>query len=251
MTTSETASQSTKRGFPIKPILILLVVGGLLFALSKSGIGEQISDLGEKVAGYGLPGLIAFVALYVVASIIFLPASVLTLAAGGAWGVVTGTIIVSIASTLAAACSFLVGRHLARDWVREKTRNMPVFKAIESAVDEEGWKMVGLTRLTPVFPFTLLNYAYGITAVKFWPYVIASWIGMLPGTILYVYLGKIAKDAVAGTESTTAGWVLKMVALLATIAVTVMITKSAKKALDGRLDAPEEADEEGGSAEAS
>ncbi len=185
---------------------------------------------------------ILFVLVYAAAAVAFVPGSLLTLAAGAIFGVVKGAALVSIASTAAAAISFLLGRFTLRNWIVKKLAHRPAFKAIDEAVGREGWKMVLLLRLSPVFPFTLLNYGLGLTSIRFWPAVLASWIGMLPGTILYVYLGSIAQ--VATGETTTAQKVLYGVGLLATLAVTIWITRIAKRALSTKLENPDDAPDE-------
>ena len=177
-----------------------------------------------------------FMLIYTGAAVAFVPGSVLTLAAGALFGIVKGVVLVSLASTTAAAISFLLGRFALRGWVEKKLGSRPAFRAIDEAVGREGWKMVLLLRLSPVFPFSLLNYALGLTRIGFWPAVLASWIGMLPGTILYVYLGSLAQ--VAGGGTTTAQKTLYGIGLLATLVVTVWITRIAKRALAGKLDSP-------------
>jgi uncharacterized membrane protein YdjX (TVP38/TMEM64 family) len=146
-----------------------------------------------------------------------------------------GSIIVSIASTVGATCAFLVGRHIARDWVSKKIQANPKFKAIDEAVAREGWKIVGLTRLSPIFPFNLLNYAYGLTRVSLRDYFFASWFGMMPATVMYVYIGslagEIAKIGGEGRSRTSAEWALYIVGLIATAAVMVYITRIARAAL--------------------
>jgi len=184
---------------------------------------ELLKQAIDWVGQLGPWGPIIFIALYIAAAVLFIPGSVLTLGAGAVFGVVWGSIYVSIASTLGATAAFLVGRYLAEGNER--------FAAIDKAVAGEGWKIVGLTRLSPVFPFTLLNYAFGLTQVKLWHYMLASWIGMMPGTIMYVYLGSLAQAATGERERTTGEWVLYGVGLLATVVVTVFVTRVAKKAL--------------------
>jgi uncharacterized membrane protein YdjX (TVP38/TMEM64 family) len=172
-----------------------------------------------------------------VATVLFLPGSILTLGAGVVFGLARGAVIVSISATLGATAAFLVGRYAARDWVAGKIAGNPKFKAIDEAVAHEGWKIVGLTRLSPVFPFNLLNYAFGLTRVSLWHYVLASWIGMMPGTVMYVYLGSVAGDlAAAGSRAsrTPAEWALYAVGLAATIGVTVYVTRLARRALARR-----------------
>lgn len=189
----------------------------------------------EWVSGLGPAGVVAFVAIYVLACVLMLPGSVLTLGAGAVFGVVKGTAIVSVAATLGATAAFLVGRYFARERVARMIEGNPRFRAIDEAVGREGWKIVGLTRLSPVFPFNLLNYAYGVTKVSLRDYVSASWIGMLPGTVMYVYLGSLAGSLATlgghGRGRTPAQWALYGVGLLATAAVTVFVTRIARNAL--------------------
>jgi len=191
-----------------------------------------IESLG--VAGYGV-----YAASYILATVFFFPGSILTIGAGLLFGVITGSILVSISSVAGAALAFLVARYLARERIEKKFGKNRKFAAIDGAIGREGWKIVLLLRLTPLLPFNLSNYLYGLTSVAFWPYVLASWIGMIPGTILYVYigsLGKTAAEAAAGGAD-TGKLALNAVAFLATIAVTVYVTKIARKALkDAQLD---------------
>jgi len=218
---------------------IVLGVAALAVAMRFLPVQEWLRRSLEWVAGLGPAGVFAFVVLYVLACVFMLPGSILTLGAGAVFGVVKGTAIVSVASTLGATASFLVGRHLARDRVARKIEGNERFRAIDEAVGREGWKIVGLTRLSPVFPFNLLNYAYGITRVRLRDYFFASWIGMFPGTVMYVYLGSLAGSIAAlgerGGGRTPAQWALYLVGLLATVAVTVIITRIASSALAKRV----------------
>ncbi len=189
----------------------------------------------DWVAGLGPVGVIAFIAIYILACVFMLPGSVLTLGAGAVFGVVKGSVIVSVSATLGATAAFLVGRYLARDAVARRIEGNERFRAIDEAVGREGWKIVGLTRLSPVFPFNLLNYAYGITKVSLRDYFLASWVGMLPGTVMYVYLGSLAGSLATlgrhGTGRTPAQWALYGVGLLATVVVTVFVTRIARAEL--------------------
>jgi uncharacterized membrane protein YdjX (TVP38/TMEM64 family) len=187
-----------------------------------------------RVEALGPWGPILFVLIYVVAAVLFVPGSPLTLGAGAVFGLPWAAVYASIASTLAATAAFLVGRHLARDWVARKMAGNGSFDAIDRAVEREGWKIVLLTRLSPVFPFNLLNYAFGLTRVKLRHYVIASWIGMMPGTIMYVYVGSVARAGADVVRRTTAEWTLYSLGLVATVAVTILITRIARNALARR-----------------
>jgi len=196
----------------------------------------------DWIRNLGPWGPAVFVLLYVAATVLLLPGSVLTLGAGAVFGLMKGAVLVSMAATLGATAAFLVGRYLAREWVAGKIQRYPRFAAIDRVVAREGWKIVGLTRLSPVFPFNLLNYAFGLTRVSLRDYFFASWIGMMPGTVMYVYVGSLAGDLAtlgAGSRARTpAEWALYMVGLLATIAVTVYITRLAREALARRGAAP-------------
>jgi uncharacterized membrane protein YdjX (TVP38/TMEM64 family) len=147
-----------------------------------------------------------------------------------------GSFYVFIGATLGATAAFLVGRYLARGWVSKKIEGNKKFAAIDEAVGREGLKIVLLTRLSPVFPFNLLNYAYGLTGVSFKDYVLGSF-GMIPGTIMYVYIGSLAGDLAtigSGEQPTNAAvqWAIRIIGFIATVAVTIYVTKVAKKALD-------------------
>lgn len=181
-------------------------------------------------------GAIAFIVLYILATVAFLPGSILTLGAGVVFGVFFGTVYVFIGATLGAIAAFLVGRYLARDWIAQKIAGNQKFKAIDQAVGQEGFKIVLLTRLSPIFPFFLLNYAYGITGVSLKDYAIAS-VGMIPGTITFVYIGSLAGNlATLGTQAPTVNptleWTIRIIGFMATVAVTIYVTKLARKALD-------------------
>lgn len=165
-----------------------------------------------------------------------LPGLVLSLGAGLIWGTLKGTLAVSVASTLGACAAFLVGRYFMRTWVMHKTEDNPRLRALDTAAATLGWKIVFLTRLSPVFPFSLLNYAFGLTAVSFRGYALASWIGMLPGTVMYVYLGSIGRTAVSESP-TLAGWLLRIAGIVATFAVTLLAAHAARTALkNARID---------------
>jgi uncharacterized membrane protein YdjX (TVP38/TMEM64 family) len=230
-----TASSRTGGFFSPKILLIVVAVIAVLYGAHRIGAGPWLTDALEWIRGLGPLAPIVFIAIYIVACVAFLPGSILTIGAGVIFGVVRGSIYVSIAATLGATAAFLVGRYLARDWVSAKLGGNPKFKAIDEAVGKEGWKIVLLTRLSPVFPFNLLNYAYGLTSVSLRDYVLASWIGMIPGTILYVYIGALSGDlaraAGGSAKRTPAGWALTAVGFVATVAVAVYATRIGARAL--------------------
>lgn len=216
---------------------VLLVLLGA--AVSIFDVAAFVSRVTGEVERLGIWGPVLFVAAYAAATVLFIPGSALTLAAGGLFGVGPGSVYVSLASTLGATLAFLLGRHLLRGMIRAKLRGNAKFAAIDEAVGEQGWKIVGLTRLSPAFPFTLLNYAYGLTGVSLRDYVAASWIGMMPGTVLYVYLGAAGKAAVDARGRTPGEWTMLVVGLVATACVTLYVTRLARRALKRQLDRPD------------
>jgi uncharacterized membrane protein YdjX (TVP38/TMEM64 family) len=204
---------------------------------------EWLRNALQWIDSLGTVGAIAFILLYIVATVAFLPGSILTLGAGVVFGIVWGSFLVFIGATLGATAAFLVGRYLARGWVAKKIEGNQKFKAIDRAVGREGVKIVLLTRLSPIFPFNLLNYAYGVTGVSLRDYFIAS-IGMMPGTIMYVYIGSLAGNlATIGTEAQPANptiqWTIRIIGFIATVAVTLYVTKIARQALEKEVLEPE------------
>lgn len=210
-------------------------------------VKEELTRFLDWVRELGDWGLVVLAAAYIPATVLFVPGTILTLGAGFVFGVVKGTIAISIGSTLGASAAFLVGRFLARGLIEDKIAHYPRFKAIDQAVAQQGFKIVLLTRLSPVFPFNFLNYAFGLTRVSFRDYFFASWIGMFPATVMYVYLGSLAGEvtdllvtgkAKGGIER----HILFVVGLIATVVVTVYVTRVARRALDQAI--PSEAVQE-------
>lgn len=226
----------------MKKIILSLIALAAISAIFLLDTKALLNSALGWIESLGFWGPAIFILIYIVATVLLIPGSLLTLGAGAIFGVALGSVYVSIASTLGATSAFLVGRYFARNWVAKKIEGNEKFKAIDEAVAGEGWKIVGLTRLSPAFPFTLLNYAYGLTKVSLRDYFFASWIGMMPGTIMYVYLGAAAGSLASlgegGTarEKTPAEWALYGVGLLATVVVTVYVTKLARKALDKKIE---------------
>jgi uncharacterized membrane protein YdjX (TVP38/TMEM64 family) len=181
----------------------------------------------------------AFIGVYVMATVLAMPASILTLASGFVFGLPLGVALTSAGSTLGACGAFAVGRYLARDWIAHRIASDQRFEALDLATRHEGFTIVFLTRLSPLFPFNLLNYGLALTSVRFRDYAFATWIGMLPATTLYVYIGAAASDLRAlfagDVETGVAGRVLLFGGLAATVALTVLITRKARQALDRHL----------------
>ncbi len=191
------------------------------------------------VQSLGYVGAIAFILIYIVATVTLIPGSLLTLGAGAIFGITWGSVYVFAGAILGETCAFLLGRYLARDWVLAKIAQNETFTALDKALNQEGLKIILLTRLSPIFPFGLLNYAFGVTGISLKDYFLGS-IGMIPMTIAYVYFGSLAGDlAKIGDAAELANpelqWAIRIVGLIATIAATFYITRVARQALDKSL----------------
>lgn len=222
-----------------RPWLLLLLVALLIAAALTLPLQQWLRAAIEWTAANREVAGAAFVALYIVATVCFVPGLPLTLAAGAIFGVVYGSVLVSIGSTLGATAAFFAGRTVARDWVRRRIAAWPKFVAVDRAVESRGFFVVLLTRLSPLFPFFLLNYAYGVTAAKPRDYVLGSWLGMMPATVAYVYAGSLAANvsqALAGeAQLGSTGWLLLGLGLAATIVVTVLVTRVARGFLEREI----------------
>jgi uncharacterized membrane protein YdjX (TVP38/TMEM64 family) len=209
-----------------KLLLILLLVAAFVVLF------VSLDPARQWIGGLGGWGPVALGGLYVLTCVAFVPGTILTLVAGASFGVVVGSITVSIASTLGATLAFLVGRYLARERVARLVEGHARFAAVDAAVGRQGLKIVLLTRLSPVFPFNLLNFGYGLTRVRLRDYVLGSWVGMMPGTVMYVYMGAAFGEAATDRSRTPAEWALFLGGLLATIAVAVSVARIARRAID-------------------
>ena len=219
----------------LRIVVALLLVAAILAGIMVLPVKDYLAGLLQRIESVGPWGPVLLAGIYAVACVLFVPGSILTLGAGFLFGVVRGTIAVSAGSVLGATAAFLVGRTLVRGWIEKRIAGYPRFRAIDRAVGMEGFKIVLLVRLSPVFPFNLLNYAFGLTNVRLWQYVLASWVGMLPATLMYVYLGSALKslaDVAAGSpKGGTPQTVFFVVGLVMSIVATVVVTRVARRAL--------------------
>ena len=210
-----------------------LAIIAALFFLGRVA-AEPLRSFAMWVNELGPLAPVVFIAGYVVATVAFVPGSILTLAAGAIFGLLRGTIYVFIGATLGATAAFLVARYLARPMVERKLAGNERFQRIDRMVEQEGGKMVVLMRLSPLLPFNALNYALGISKVRFLDYVLGC-IGMIPGTLLYVYYGKLAGDLTAlGGRDVQRGpeyYLVLALGLIATIAVAVLASRAGRRAL--------------------
>lgn len=227
-----------RRGGWVKVAVGLVALVALVLLARQ--LGGVVSEGAKRIEQLGPWAPVAFIVGYAIAAVALLPGSVLTLAGGAIFGLVRGTLYVFAGAVLGASAAFLVARYLARGFVEKKLAAYPKFAAVDRAIAREGRKIVFLLRLSPLFPFNLLNYALGLTRVRFVDYLIAS-LGMLPGTILYVYYGKVLGDvakvaAGAGVKRDAGYWTVLALGLVATVAVTAVVTRTAKKALSEEIE---------------
>lgn len=221
-----------------KWVLLVLVLVALGCTWRFLPVKDWVNAFNGWVEQQGFWGCAIFILAYAVATVLFFPGSLLTIGAGLAFGLWRGFPVVSAGATLGAALAFLVARYFIRGRVEKTARQNPKFSAIDDAIGREGWKMVMLLRLSPLLPFNLSNYLYGVTKIRFWPYVGASWVGMLPGTFLYVYLGAAGKEAATVGSAGPWKWLLFGAGLIATIFVTIWISRLAKKAVPQKAKKP-------------
>lgn len=222
-----------------RTVALLVAAAILVGAAVLLPVREWTTALAERARATGATGVALFFVAYVVSTVALLPGSILTLAAGFAYGPLWGLALASPASVIGATCAFLLGRTLLRDWAERKVGASARVRAIDAAVAREGFKVVFLLRLSPLVPFNVLNYALSVSRVPLGTYVAASFLGMLPATALYVYLGSLAPAAAqlsADANGSGARIALYVAGLVATIAVVVIGARAAKRALDGQLD---------------
>jgi uncharacterized membrane protein YdjX (TVP38/TMEM64 family) len=206
----------------IRLALALVVIAGITLAVVYRDRFDAVA-LEQWVAGAGAAGPIIFMLIYAIATVFFMPGSVLTLAGGAIFGPVLGTFYNLTGATLGATLAFIISRYLASDWAERKAGGR--LKQLKEGVEGEGWRFVAFVRLVPLFPFNLLNYALGLTRIKLSHYVIASYLCMLPGAIAFTYLGYAGREAVAGGE----GMIQKGLLALALLAVIAFLPRMIRR----------------------
>lgn len=222
-----------------RALIVLVLMALMAIAAITLPVREWLQSALTWTAAHRTTAALSFIALYIVASVCLLPGLILTIAAGALFGPALGTFLASIGSVLGATAAFSLGRTLARNWIRQRIESWPRIRALDRAISARGFWTVLLTRLSPLFPFNLLNYAYGVTSVRPRDFILASWIGMLPATVVYVYAGSAATSlaqALAGNVGTGGArhWLL-WAGLLATLLVTVLVTRLARRQLEREL----------------
>jgi len=202
-------------------LLSVVLVTGITIAVV---FRDQIdaTALERWIQNAGVAGPLLFMLLYILATVLFLPGSVLTLTGGVLFGPVLGTLYNLTAATIGAAVAFLVARYLASSWVEKKIGGR--LKQLKEGIETEGWRFVAFVRLVPLFPFNLLNYALGLTRIKLWHYIVTSYVCMLPGAFAYTYLGYAGREAIAGNE----GMIQKGIIALALLASAAFLPRLVK-----------------------
>ena len=218
-------------------ILTAIVVGFWLIESFDARV--YVIDMLDWIDGLGAWGPVAMVLLTITGTVLVFPGWTMTVGAGVLFGLGWGLLWGYLGAYIGVLCAFLVSRHLVRGWVTKYAAKDPRFAAVDASIGEEGFKVVFLTRLSPAFPYNVLNYALGATRVSFWDYATASFVGMIPGTLFFVYMGTLAGDlATMGfgvRVRSSLEWVITLIGLVATIVVTVYIHHLAKTALEKQI----------------
>jgi uncharacterized membrane protein YdjX (TVP38/TMEM64 family) len=228
-TTSKTTSASPRRSY--RPLLIgLALVVALVVLFRTLPVEAWLLAFREYVRNLGPAGYVLYALVYAACVVLFVPASILTLGAGAIYGLGTGVAVVLAGASLGATLAFLLAKGLLRERVERMTVGNAKFRALDRAIAREGARIVFLVRLAPIFPFTYINYAFGLTGVRTAPYVLATVVGMIPGTFAYVYLGSAAADAASGRAGSTQ-LVIRIVGAVVAIGVTIFVARVATRAI--------------------
>jgi len=224
-----------------RPILFAIALAALIILLRFWGAGEIIAGIRVWIVSLGSWGPLVFVLIYILAVILALPGSAVTIAGAALFGSVWGVVLVSIASTIGASISFLIARYIARDFILRRFGHSEKFRKLDQMTNEQGAMIVAITRLVPLFPFNFLNYAFGLTGVRFRTYVFWSWLCMLPGTILYVVgtdavVSAIAEGKISWPQVMVAGAAVVVLAFLVRLARKKLSAKSSTDSLNSDRD---------------
>ncbi|MBN1860040.1 MAG: TVP38/TMEM64 family protein [Candidatus Thermoplasmatota archaeon] len=210
-----------------KPVVFIAIIVVLFIVMNGIGFGETLQDIQDWIASLGMWGPIVFFGIYLGAVIATIPGTIFGVIAGALFGSVVGVTIISVSSTVGASITFLIARYFARDSIARWLSKNTTMQKLDQLTQEQGMILVGLTRLIPLFPFTLLNYGFGLTKVSFKTYVFWSWICMLPGTIIVV----VGTDVITqGLSQGRVPWELLGV-LCITVFILVLLTWYARKQL--------------------
>jgi len=217
----------------------LLTIGMLVLLalmLSTHDLRGWLESVLGWISNHGMLGMGVFVLVYVLSTLLLIPATFLTLTAGATFGVGVGLPLVWFSATAGAVSAFVLGRHAARGWIQRRVEKDARLTALDEAVGRAGWRIVLLSRLSPLFPFTILNYAFGLTRIPRLHYALATWLGIFPGILLYVYIGAVLGELTGlrsvGRAKSTLEWIFYGLGLAATAAVTLYVARLARRALN-------------------
>ena len=226
------AEQASRSNGHMKWIILAALIAIFAAAYVYLPISEWLTAFQDWVQGFGALGWAIFIAVYAITSFVLIPGSILTLGAGVAYGLWAFPLVVA-GAVLASAMSFLAARDVFHDRVQEKVAQYPRFKAVNEAIRDEGWKVVLLLRLSPALPFSLQNWFLGLMPVGFWPAQIATLFGIMPGTLLYIWVASLGGEAAAGgaADASLLRYAVLGIGLLATLVVTIVVTRKAQQKL--------------------
>lgn len=224
-------SEVVRKPFPIvKAVLALALIVGFFLAVRLLPVGTWIEAFQAWVKELGPIGYLVYILAYIIVCVTFLPASPLTIGAGAIFGFVEGAIVVIVGATLGATASFLLGRTIMRRKIEAMAAGNAKFRALDRAIAREGGKIVFLVRLAPVFPFAYINFAFGLTGVKTLSYIVATFFGIIPVTLAFVYIADAAtRTATADLSSTRL--IINIVGVVVAILVTAFVTRVALRAV--------------------
>ncbi len=227
------ASVRSIRWIPLAALAPALGVFGALALARLASVDVLVETVHRFTGGGGILAMMVFACTTGVLVVFFFPGSVLMTAAGAAFGLAWGFVTAQIGASLGAALAFLVSRYLARRGVERWMESKPAFAAVDRAIGSEGWRIVVMTRCCPLFPYVFQNYAYGLTQVSFAQYALGSFVGLVPGTLIFAYFGSLGASGVSAAEGGTSGveLALRALGLVATILVSITITRASRRAL--------------------
>ena len=218
---------------PITWISVVAIAGSVAWLARTMPMDRALDGFEILIGDLGNWAPLVFAVMYAVAVVFLAPGSVLTLAAGAMFGPAWGLLAASLGATAGAVVAFIIARAAGRQRFAGLIENHPRFRAVDQAIGDGGWKVVALLRLTPFVPFSLSNYLFGLTSVGFVPYVLASWLFMLPGGFMWVYFGHVGREGVAAASGAGSAsaliWATRLVALIASVAVVLYITARARR----------------------
>jgi uncharacterized membrane protein YdjX (TVP38/TMEM64 family) len=214
----------------VKIAVGVLILAAIVFAVRVLPVAEWLEQFKTYVRGVGPIGYVLYVLVYVLCCVFVVPATVLTLGAGAIFGFVQGTIVNLVSATLGACAAFLLGRTVFRKRIEQKVASNPKLGAVDKAIEKEGTKIMLLMRLSGFPPFTWINYALSLTGVKFVPYAVTTFIGIIPGTAAFTYLGAAGADLATGSGGRIR-LIFTVAAAVGAVLVAIIIARIATKAV--------------------